>query len=167
MYAFYVSFYHHRVELATKLRQFETLEIVNSLLDSIISSVVGMSNGEEREVVSADHFQNSGDTTDEVVVEDMESLIHSGKFLIEVTDDERESEGNIRLQILLCLLDLACAMVSFESMPPHCLWNCHMKECVDKAQEVITHSCILKCVYHKAQPHGMIKHSVRVFMIAL
>ena len=126
-----------------------------------------MSNGEEREVVSADHFQNSGDTTDEVEVEDMESLMHSGKFLIEVTDDERESEGNIRLQILLRLLDLACAMVSFESMPPHCLWNCHMKECVDKAQEVITHSYILKCVYHRAQPHGMIKHSMRVFVIAL
>jgi hypothetical protein len=79
------------------------LEIVNSLLDDIITSVVDIPNDEKAFTQSL----NSGEKDQQAG-----GYENSEVFLVEVTDDERESENKSRLQILFHLLDLACAMVS-------------------------------------------------------
>ncbi|CAI8022012.1 hypothetical protein GBAR_LOCUS12959, partial [Geodia barretti] len=91
-----------RIELAANLRHLQTLEIVNSLLDDIITSVVNIPNDEKAFAQSL----NSGEKDQQTG-----GYENSEVFLVEVTDDERESENKTRLQILFRLLDLACAMV--------------------------------------------------------
>ena len=93
----------YRIELAANLRHLQTLEIVNSLLDDIITSVVNIPNDEKAFAQSL----NSGEKDQQTG-----GYENSEVFLVEVTDDERESENKTRLQILFRLLDLACAMVS-------------------------------------------------------
>ena len=102
----------YRIELAAKLRQLQTREIVTSLLNDIITSVVELTSTEEKSSAHPSSHSGVEATVEHQAEEDLGKMYTSEEFLVAVSDEERESDNNTRLKILFHLLDLACAMVS-------------------------------------------------------
>ena len=91
-----------RIEIAVKMKHLEALDIVTGILNDVITSA--MQSSSEYAIPQQYHDEQTS-------LPDQLEHENDGESLVEVTDAERESDDDIRIKILLGLLDLACAMV--------------------------------------------------------
>lgn len=83
----------------------EAVEIVHAILKDVITSVVHPS------IEHPTPEQNNDESKRESSLDEQQEEKDYSEILFEVTETERESDDSARMEILLGLLELACAMV--------------------------------------------------------
>ena len=96
--------------MAAKLKKIETMEIVDSIVDDLLNSVLQVSeeHDERGTTQQEDNTQTTGEAVTTVPGEGGEDVAADA---VAVSDADREADRECRLQIFLHLLELACSMV--------------------------------------------------------
>ena len=96
--------------MAARLKKIETMEIVHSIVDDLLNSVLQVT--DEHDKSGPANRDDSTETEEDVVTTVLEEGGEDvSTQLVPVSDAERETDKECRLQILLHLLELACSMV--------------------------------------------------------
>ena len=96
--------------MAANMKRVETVEMVSTLLDDLVTSVLRLVSDKQTGGGRASEHGAAG-IADDDTIEGEDDVGDQSGILCTISDAEREADNNSRMKILLHLLELACAMV--------------------------------------------------------